>query len=124
MRTEIRINTLNTAYQIRDIALRGRDSFYEGDDDLIYIYWQTAGRFLLVYLESYRNDWYGYRIYQCNDEAEFDLERVMDTSLETEDFRCVFRYKENFDHEKYQHISNVELWYKEYKDAIAEYSNS
>ena len=117
-----RINTLNTAYQIRDIAIRGNESVYEGD--LIYIYWQTAGRFLLVYLESIRNDWYGYRIYQCGGKAEFDTERVVDASLEAEDFKCVFQYKEIIDQENYQQISNVELWYEEYKEAIAECSNS
>jgi hypothetical protein len=52
------------------------------------------------------------------------MERVVDASLEAEDFKCVFQYKEIIDQENYQQISNVELWYEEYKEAIAECSNS
>ena len=127
MRDSTKEITRKLVPQIRDLALQGQadtvlfegrsDNYmYDGQED---IYWQTAGQFLLVYIESFEEDSYRYRLYRCSGEAWYDRRTVMSPALENDDFQCLFSYKETKDYKYLLYFHEGGIWYEDYEKAIS-----
>jgi len=117
--------------QIRDLALRGQadciwfegrsDKYmYDGQED---IYWQTAGQYLLVYIESHGEDSYSYRLYRCSREAWYDRRTVLNPALENDDFQCLFSYKETREYKYLLYFHEGGIWYEDYEKVISDLFN-
>ena len=113
--------------QIRDLSLQGQADtvWFEGRSDKNMfdagedIYWQTAGKFLLVYIESFGEDSYSYRLYRCSGEAWYDRRIVLNPALENEDCRCLLEYIEHYDRDNLVRFDNDEQWLCEFEKTVA-----
>ena len=127
MRDSTKEITRKLVLQIRDLALQGQADFvlFEGRSDNYmydgqeYIYWQTVGHFLLVYIESFGEDSYSYRLYRCSGEAWYNCRTVLNPDLENDDCRCLFSYRETKDYKKLLYFHDDGTWYEDYKKAVA-----
>lgn len=113
--------------QIRDLSLQGQADtvWFEGRSDKNMfdagedIYWQTAGKFLLVYIESFGEDSYSYRLYRCSGEAWYDRRIVLNPALENEDCRCLLDYIEHYNRDNLVRFDNDEQWLCEFEKTVA-----
>ena len=113
--------------QIRDLSLQGQADtvWFEGRSDKNMfdagedIYWQTAGKFLLVYIESFGEDSYSYRLYRCSGEACYDRRIVLNPALENEDCRCLLDYIEHYNRDNLVRFDNDEQWLCEFEKPVA-----
>ena len=117
--------------QIRDLALQGQSDtvWFEGrSDKYIYdagedIYWQTLGRYLLIYIESLGENSYSYRLYRCLGEAWYDRRTVLNPALESEDYRCLFSFRETKDNKQLIYLHDDGIWYEDYERAVSDMFN-
>lgn len=117
--------------QIRDLALQGQADtvWFEGrSDKYMYdagedIYWQTLGRYLLIYVESLGENSYSYRLYRCSGEAWYDRRTVLNPALENEDCRCLFSFMETKEHKQLMYLHEDGIWYEDYEQAISDMLN-
>ena len=113
--------------QIRYLALQGQPDTVsvEGrSDKYLYdagenIFWQTAGRFLIVYIESLDEDGYSYRLYRCSRKAWYDRRTVLNPALENEDCSCLLEYIEHYDRDNLVSFDNDEQWLYEFEKTVA-----
>lgn len=93
---------------------------YMHDGD-VTVYYQPVRQFLPVYIEAYgSSNSYCYRLYRCSGAAVYNRKIVLDPELENDDFRCVFNYEENSDHEG--ELCSIESgnWIREFEETIEE----
>ena len=113
------IRTLALAGQSDTVLFEGRSDNYmhEIDKD---IHWQTAGEFLIVYIESYgSDDSYSYRLYRCSGYAAYDRRTVLEPDIESDDCTCLFNLEECWDEITYLYLYNPETWYEDYKKTVS-----
>lgn len=112
---------------IRAVALSGQAEIYmygSSSDKYMHdvditVYYQPVRQFLPVYIETYGStDGYCYRLFQCSGEAVYDQKIVLDPELENDDFRCVFNYLEDSDHEGVLCSIESGNWSVEFEETI------
>ena len=91
---------------------------YDAGED---IYWQTIGQFLLVYIESFGEDSYSYRLYRCSGEAWYDRRIVLNPALENDDCRCMFSCRETKDSKHLLFLHKGGIWYEDYETTVADH---
>lgn len=128
----LRENTIrNLIAVIRARALSGQEEtllfgnhseeyMYDGD---MYIHWQSVGKFLAVYIEENgsgnRNC---YRLYKCSKDAIYDRKLVLNYALERDDYKCVFSFEEDCDHEDRLCCFENGSWYSEFEKEMSAFN--
>ena len=110
-------NTVNKLIgEIRNIALSGQQDGVFGQE---FILWQNIGTFLAVYAEDMGvYGQYTYLLYKCSDGAEYNRSIIMDPLLETENFRCLFEYKEYHGQQELIRFVDEEQWIDEFEELV------